>query len=278
MTRIPRTPALIVALVAGLGLVPTTSFAAADLQITAMSVQGQAKVGTCNTVSMTVRNFGDTFTGNATLDIALITYPSGTPNLNRVTKNLFISPMQPGAQTSFTISDVEFKVAGTATIQGLVDSTQETPESNENNNSRLATANVSGNCYTPPPTTPPPTNQGCDIEATFLQPSGSSVPGGTSYTYQVRFTNQGTASCDAFKVKLMRYNNTYCGGYGSQVGGSRNWQAVPSVGRNQSHTASFPQAKTPKKGKACLSLGYSPNNYSDANNANHRPKKVVTYQ
>ncbi|MBZ0112856.1 MAG: hypothetical protein K8J08_10375 [Thermoanaerobaculia bacterium] len=253
--------------------------AEADLQITAMSLQGQGRQGTCNKVSMTVKNFGDEFTGNATLDIALITYTTGNSNLNRVTKSLYISPLQPNGQSSFTIDDVEFKASGQMTIQGLVDSTNETPEGqNENNNSRTANVNVSGTCVTQTPNIPTPTNQGCDIEATFVAPSGTTVPPNQAYTYQVRFTNKGTSNCDAFKVKLVRTNNTTCSGYGSQVGGSRNWQSIGTLGRNANTTANFSEAKTPRGGKACLYLGYSPHNYSDTNNSNHRPKKAISYQ
>jgi len=261
---------------ATVALSASPAHALADLRITAMTVQGTARVGTCNKVSMTVRNDGDAFTGNATLDIALYTFPSATPSQNRVTKTLFISPMQPGAQVTFPINNVEFKAAGQATLQAVVDSTSETEESSEGNNGRTTTTNVSGSCNAPPPRQPP-SNKDCDIEAIFTAPSGSSVTGNQPYTYQVRFTNKGVQACDAFKVKLMRYNNTTCSGYGSQIGGSRNWQSVGSLRRNGSTTASFTEKKTPGRAKACLQLGYSPNNYSDANNQNHRPKKVISY-
>jgi hypothetical protein len=275
MSRTHRINALAIVGLVCAAIAPSVH-AQADLQITAMALQGQAQVGSCNKVTMTVRNFGNEFTGNATLDIALITFPSNTPNQNRASKSLFISPLQPGAQSSFTIDNVEFLAAGAATIQGVADSTEETDESNENNNTRNASANVSGSCYTPPP--PPPTNQNCDIEATFSHPSGNTVPGNQSYTYQVTFTNKGTSTCNGFKVKLVRTNSTTCGGYGSQVGGSRAWQTIDALKRNTSATGSFTERKSPAKGTACLYLGYSPNNYSDANNVNHRPKKVITYQ
>ena len=126
------------------------AYAAADLEITAMSVQGTPRVGACNTVSMTVRNNGDAFTGNATLDIRVKTFPSATPLQNLAQKDLFISPMQPGAQVTFNVTSVEFLAPGAATVQAVVDSTNETAEGNENNNTETLTTTVSGSCAQPP--------------------------------------------------------------------------------------------------------------------------------
>lgn len=263
--------------VVAVAAVPAT--AAPDLIISSMSVQGTARLGNCNTVAMTVNNIGNEFTDTATLDIAVITFPPATPNQNRATKPVIISPMQPGAQVTFTVTDVEFLASGTMTLQSLVDSTQEITEANESNNTSTTTVSVSDSCTAPPPPPAPTGNPpGCDVEATFVAPSGSSVPMNTTYTYQVQFVNKGKATCDPFKVKLMRYNTKSCGGYGSQVGGSRAWYSVPSLPRNQASTASFAEKKTPSKSTVCLSLGFSPNNYQDDNNSNHHIKKIVSYQ
>lgn len=250
--------------------------AAADLEITAMSVQGTPRVGTCNTISMTVRNSGDAFTGNATLDVALITYPSGTPTQNRVQKDLFISPMQGGAQVTFNITQVEFKVAGSATVQGLVDSTQETSESNENNNSRTLATTVSGSCVTPPPSNPPPTQNGCDLSLTFTAPTGSTVSANSNTTYTVLAKNEGTGSCEATKLRLYRYNGGTASGYGSAVGGTRNIWAIPALRPGQTATNDF--VDNPKAPGTLTYATKFLGAWNDANNHNHLPKKTVKAQ
>lgn len=223
---------------------------------------------------------GDTFTGNATLDLFLATYPSGTPTQNRVEKSFLISPMQGGAQVTFTIDGVEFKATGGATMQAVVDSTQETQESNENNNTRNANVNVSGSC--PGIAPPPPTNggnpPGCDVEATYATPNGSTVPNNQTYTYEILFKNIGTAPCGAFKVNLSGYNGRRCSGYGSRIGGSRAWASVPGLQPGASTNARISERRTPGSGTVCIKPGFSPHSFKDDNNTNHRREKVVTYQ
>ncbi|MDA8019111.1 MAG: hypothetical protein MPN21_16855 [Thermoanaerobaculia bacterium] len=273
-------------LVAGLALLAslfgaTSALALADLQITAMNVVGSARVGDCNSVSMTVRNNGDAFTGNATLDIELVTFPSGTPFQNRASTPVIISPMQGGAQVTFTASNVKFLAEGAATLQAVVDSTQETDESNENNNVRTLSTNVSGSCPGAPPPKPRPDRNpsGCDVTATYIQPSGNTAPANQqNYSYQLRFKNQGSRPCNGFKVNLSRYNNKTCSGYGSRIGGSRAWASVPSLAPGQQAVASITERRTPSGGTVCIKPGFSPNSYGDDNNANHRTKKVIKYQ
>ena len=265
------------ALLATVAFTAAPAMAAADLQITSMSVQGTAKKGTCNKVDMTVKNNGDAFTGNATLDIAVITYQQGNSNLSRAQKSLFISPLQGGQQVSFTVSDVEFVSEGQMTVQALVDSTGETPESNEGNNSSLLNTSVYGSCTTYGGTTPlTRASGGCDLELIFLAPSGTSVPYNQATTYTVQAKNLGKGSCESTKTRLYRYNSGTATGYGSAVGGTRNIWVIPALSAGQAATNNWSD-KPMSKG----AITYAPKflgPWNDDNNNNHRPTKTVKSQ
>jgi hypothetical protein len=260
----------IVALLAG----AAPAHAAADLEITAMTVQGTARVGTCNTLSMTVKNNGDAFTGNATLDIRVITFPSGSPFQNRVEKDLFISPMQGGAQVTFPVSNVEFKAPGAATVQAVVDSTQETAESNENNNAETLTTTVSGSCTQPSPVPGPSNPSGCDLSLIFTAPTGTTASA-PNPSFTLRAKNEGNAACPAAKLRLYRYNGSTPTGYGSAVGGTRNIWGIPALSPGQTAENTF----TDKVGKGTYT--YAPkflSPWNDGNNGNHRTAKTVNVQ
>lgn len=122
-----------------------------------------------------------------------------------------------------------------------------------------------------------PNPAGCDLQVTFNSPSGTEQ-GGRTVPFVLRIRNVGSAGCNAFKLKLMRYSGKTCSGYGTQVGGSGNWQSVLALNAGGSATARFQEAPAPRRGTFCYQLGYSPGNYSDANNANHRPRQTVSYQ
>jgi hypothetical protein len=248
--------------------------AAADLEITNLTVQGTARVGSCKTLSMTVRNNGDAFTGSPTLDIRVITFPSGSPLQNRVQKDLFISPMQGGAQVSFNVTNVEFKVPGSATIQAVVDSTQETSESNEGNNAVTLSTNVSGSCAVPPSNPGPSAPAGCDLSLVFTAPTGTTLSTGPN-TFTVRAENEGTGSCDSTKLRLYRYNGGHASGYGGAVGGTRNIWTVPALSPGQSVSHDFVDkiAKGVYTYKTKV-LGA----WNDDNNNNHLPQKTVKAQ
>jgi hypothetical protein len=264
--------AALAAAVVALAAVATPAHAAADLEITSMTLQGTARVGTCNTVRLTVKNHGDAFTGNATLDIRLISFPSSAPNQNRVEKDLFISPLQPGAQVSFNVSAVELKAAGPATLQAVVDSTQETAEGNEGNNTETLTVNVAGSCAggSVPLAT---ANPGCDLSLAFTAPAGGTVPANT--TYALRAKNEGSAACPSTKLRLYRYNGSSASGYGSAVGGTRNIWTVPALSPGQAADQGF--ADSGAKG----TVTYAPkflSAWNDGDNSNHRTSKTVTIQ
>lgn len=248
------------------------AWGAADLQITALSVQGSARVGNCNTLSMTVRNNGDQFTQTASIDIFVATYSQGASNQNRAEKTFIISPLQPGQQSIVPVSNVEFKAAGGMTIQALVDSTQEVTESNENNNGFLLNTNVSGSCSPTP--TPPPVSA-CDLSAQFVAPTGSTVTG-PNVSLTVEFKNESQADCPGNKVKLMRYNGTTCSGYGTQVGGSRALFALQALRPGATQRIDWRDERVPA-GKYCYKMSYS-SPHNDANNNNHHPQKKLAVQ
>lgn len=248
--------------------------AAADLEIVSMTVQGTPRVGTCNTVSMTVKNSGDEFTGNATLDVRVITFPSGSPFQNRVQKDLFISPLQAGAQVTFNVTDIEFKASGGATLQAVVDSTNETPESNENDNSETLNTTVSGSCVQPGPSPGPTNDPNCDLSLVFTAPTGTTASA-PNPSFTLRAKNEGSGACPGTKLRLYRYNGTRAGGYGSAVGGTRNIWVIPALSPGQSAENTF--ADKVSKG----TYTYAPNflgPWNDGDNGNHRTAKTVNVQ
>ncbi len=265
------------ALTGGIMLYGSTAFALPDLRITSMQIVGQARQGTCNTVRMTVRNQGNQFSNTATLDVFLATYTQGASNQNRATKNLFISPLQPNRQVQFNITNVEFKAQGAMTLQGLVDSTQEVAEGNESNNARTQNVNVNGACGAPPPRRHlTRQRRGCDLSLTFTLPSGNTIPYNQNTTFQLRAKNEGTAQCNATKLRLYRYNSSRASGYGSAVGGTRNIRVINALNPGATQNINF-TGKPRAKG----TLTYAPKflgPWNDSNNYNHRPKKTVRAQ
>ncbi|HVS03413.1 MAG TPA: CARDB domain-containing protein [Thermoanaerobaculia bacterium] len=256
--------------VAVLGAAP--AHALPDLRITAMSVQGTPLQGQCNTVNMTVRNDGDQFTNVAGIKIFLATYTQGASNQNRAEKNdILIGPIQPGQQTSFQVTNVDFKAQGAMSVQALVDFDDQVAESNEGNNTSLINTSVSGVCGGAPPA---PTGGLCDLTAVFTAPAPTQTSvNGPTVQFALYFKNIGKEGCARNKVKLMRYNNNTCSGYGSQVGGSGNFQTLNALAPQASQSLSFADIKT-TKGKYCYKIVYS-SPHNDIDNSNHHPKKVL---
>ncbi len=269
--------ATLAALTGGIMLYGSSAFALPDLRITSMQIVGQARQGTCNTVRMTVRNQGNEFSNTATLDVFLATFPQGASNQNRAEKSLFISPLQANRQVQFNITNVEFKAQGAMTMQGLVDNTQEVSEGNENNNSRNQNVNVNGTCGAPPPRKQlTRQRRGCDLSLTFTQPNGNTIAYNQNTTFRLRAKNEGTAQCNATKIRLYRYNSSSASGYGSVVGGTKNIKLINALNPGATQTINFtgnPKAKG--------TLTYAPKflgPWNDSNNNNHRPKKTVKAQ
>ncbi|MCB1037320.1 MAG: hypothetical protein KDD47_26050, partial [Acidobacteria bacterium] len=117
---------------------------------------------------------------------------------------------------------------------------------------------------------------GCDLKATFTAPGNTASANGNT-TFTVRFDNGGSAQCAEFKVKLMSYNGRSCGGYGTQIGGSRAFRPVGALSPGGSSTVSW-TARLGSPGTRCLKLDYSPKAYNDDNNSNHHPQRVVNFQ
>jgi hypothetical protein len=266
-------PGLIAAaLVAVVALGNAPAQALPDLQITAMSVQGTPREGACNSISMTVRNAGDQFTNVAGIKIFLATYTQNNSNLNRAENNqTMIGPIQPGQQTTFTISNVEFKAQGGMTVQALVDFDNQVAESNENNNTSLLNTNVSGSCYVSPTPTPA---SACDLEATFTAPTGTTATG-PEVGFTVRFQNKGQGPCKENRIKLMRYSSSSCSGYGSQVGGSGALLPLNALAAGASQDLNWTDKVT--RGRYCYKPVYS-SPHNDLNNFNHHPTKPLSIQ
>ena len=119
--------------------------------------------------------------------------------------------------------------------------------------------------------------KGCDVIAKFIAPAGTSLPGNSSVAWAVELKNQGNAQCNMAKVKLMRYGSRTCTGYGSQVGGSSAWRKFGPLNPGGVSTVQFKESPTPAKGSFCYKLEYSPFNYSDANNNNHKIRRTVSF-
>jgi hypothetical protein len=247
--------------------------ALADVEITTLFVQGTARVGACNTLIMAVKNNGDAFTGGASLDIRVITFPSATPK-QRAQRDFSFSPVPPGVEFVFTIPNVEFLAAGAATIQAEVDATDETSESNEKNNTATASATVSGSCAPPPSSPPPPSGPRCDLALTFIAPTGTTVPAG-SPTFTLRAKNEGSGNCQSTRLRLYRFNGSSPTGRGSEVGGTRNVWTIPALGPGQSADHDF----TDEVAKGTYT--YAPKflgTWNDASKNSPGPAKTVTVQ
>ena len=103
------------------------------------------------------------------------------------------------------------------------------------------------------------------------------MQGGRPASYQVKFKNQGTGACIGNKIKLNRYNNSSCSGYGSSIGGSGGFATLNPLQPGAEQTLTWSERSAPRRGRVCLKMSYSPA-FNDDNNGNHHPKKQVTYQ
>lgn len=244
-----------------------------------------ARIGTCARMTIRVKNIG-TVIANEITATRMRVFPTNNAFQTVFEKQVFMSSMLPGGTQTRQIGEINFPSAGQYTVQITADAEQKITESNENNNSWTGQFNVSQPCVAPPPpptTTPPPpvprdgNPRGCDVEAKFGAPHGSSLPGGQPVTWTVEYRNIGSQPCNNARVALHRYTRT-CSGYGQRVGGSGAWQNLPALAPNQTATLQFPEQNPPQSGAHCYNLQYSPNNYSDDNNPNHRPSRTVNFQ
>lgn len=116
----------------------------------------------------------------------------------------------------------------------------------------------------------------CDLEATFVAPTGTQVAGGGPVTWGLRYRNLGNDPCVAYQIKLHRYTGSTASGSGSQVGGSGGTQALNALAPGQLHNLNFTEQATPTGG----TYTYKPSCTSpcnDANNSNQYPTRTVTF-
>ncbi len=245
----------------------------------------EPKIGTCARLTVRVKNIGNVLANEITATRMRV-FPTNNAFQTVFDKNVFMSAMMPGGTQTRKIDNINFPSAGQYTVQVTADAEQKVDESNEDNNTWTAQFNVTEPCgdappapgQPRPPSVIPGTNpRGCDVEAKFGPPPGTTLPSGQAVQWSVEFRNIGSQRCVGARVALHRYTNN-CSGYGVRVGGSGAWQVLPILLQNQSATLQFPETNPPPSGTYCYNLQYSPNNYSDDNNANHRPSRKVTFQ
>ncbi len=113
-------------------------------------------------------------------------------------------------------------------------------------------------------------SSGCDLRAIITQPQGATAPSG-NINFQVSFQNIGNGTCVANKIKLTRHNGSNCTGYGSQVGGSGNFEGLPPLAVGGQTTLSWTDRYV-GNGSYCYKVVYA-SAHNDTNNNNHHPKK-----
>ncbi|MCH9647907.1 MAG: hypothetical protein K0U98_06685 [Deltaproteobacteria bacterium] len=117
----------------------------------------------------------------------------------------------------------------------------------------------------------PPT--GCDLTANFVLPQGPTTSAG-NIGLRVRFKNEGTGTCPANSIKLTRYNNSSCSGYGSQVGGSRGFQGLSVLNVGAEVDLNWTDRNV-RRGRYCYKVGYA-RAHNDSDNDNHRVQKRLS--
>ncbi len=117
----------------------------------------------------------------------------------------------------------------------------------------------------------------CDIQVTFIAPTGNTVTSGQAVTWTLKFENIGKSACKANRIKLSRYSGRTGSGYGTAIGGSRNFQELPALDPGESVDLRFVENKPPSKGQYTYKIRFS-SPHNDANNRNHGPTKTVNFK
>ncbi len=117
----------------------------------------------------------------------------------------------------------------------------------------------------------------CDLKVAFIAPTGNTVTSGQAVTWTLQFKNIGKSACKANKIKLSRYSGRTASGYGTAIGGSRNFQVLPALDPGESVDLRFVENKPPSKGQYTYKIRFS-SPHNDANNRNHNPTKTVKFQ
>lgn len=273
-----------------------------DLLIRSVDVTG------CDTVAITVTNGGDE-PAVVTTAASFRAHPNGVADFGETyTKNVSFGeiaasgsltrivsgPAVPPTQQVLSADDTKpriFTSDGLHTLTVRIDTENAVAESNEANNLRTTTHSAQGCVLAEPPSatlpspgeplpgtqpgSPSPGRRGCDLEATFGPPTGTSLPGGQPQVWRVRLRSAGRSGCPGAKVKLIRHADPRCFRNAVEVGGPA-WQAFADLAANQSTSLAFPEDPTPRSGEYCYRLVYS-QVYSDDDDGNHRPQRTVTF-
>lgn len=117
----------------------------------------------------------------------------------------------------------------------------------------------------------------CDLKVTFTAPTGDALTGGQEITWTLKFENIGDSQCAANRVRLRRYTGKRATGYGVQIGGSGNLQALPALEPGETAELTFVERRSPNRRTYTYKISYS-SAHNDTDNFNHHPTKTVTYQ
>ena len=221
-------------------------------------------------ISVKFRNVGGANCQSSTLQLSRYEGTSASGSAT-VVGNQTLSSASPNQLRSVGWSDNDHPSSGTFTY--AYSWVGNPPDSDTSNNFLTKTVTF---------TSPGGGNQGggnpagCDLSAVFIAP-GNTVSGGSNSSFQVRFKNQGTATCQGAKISLPHSTGSKCSAYGSKVGGSGNFQALNPLSSGQEQVLTWSERRGPRKGTYCHKMTYSPA-FNDSNNNNHHPQKTVSYQ
>lgn len=154
------------------------------------------------------------------------------------------------------------------------------PHNDANNRNHNPTKTVSfkaGASKKPPVSRGKPKSGQCDLETTFIAPTGNTVTGGQAVTWTLKFENIGAGQCAANTIRLRRYSGNTASGYGTAIGGSGNLETLPALAQAGSVNLSFVENYPPGTGTYTYKASYS-SPHNDGNNFNHYPTKTVTFQ
>lgn len=192
------------------------------------------------------------------------TSPTGSPS-NVGTQSL--QALSPGQNKSVSWRDDDHPASGQFTYSPAYSG----GHSDANNGNHTPSTTISFKSRNSGGGGQPPT--GCDLTANFVVPQGSTASSG-NIAFQVRFKNEGTGTCPANSIKLMRYNNSSCSGYGSQVGGSGGAEGLPVLNVGADVDLNWTDRYV-QRGRYCYKIGYG-RAHNDSNNDNHRVQKRLS--
>lgn len=114
-----------------------------DLVVVSAEFVRSPAVGACNVVRVTVKNQGGAAKASR---VTAIAFPAGNPFQNRDQKEMEFPALGAGVTSSREVRGLQIFSQGALTLQAVADSGNQVTESNENNNTLTASANVGKSC------------------------------------------------------------------------------------------------------------------------------------